>query len=475
MSDEARPHAPSTPRTRPAIPLHAWGRRLLHELTFLHTPIRRKFALFSAGTSFWFLVLGFAGAYYAPPEGRPLIIGALVVAHLLLLTFTYSIARSLTQPIGTMIEQIRVLTGGDLESLGHITVASRDEVGELSTRFNSLLDALREVDAFRKVIDSDATAGDVYQRLASVFDAAALAHRVFTVDPGGVRMSLATAAPDAADWCSDAILESSDLCRARRTGATVSSLNFPGVCNLFSGEGRHHICLPLRIGGTTGGVVQFVAPAGSDPGTFRAQVASAERFVREALPVLDAKRLNEALKDSAMRDPLTGLYNRRFLEALQVNLVAMTKRRRATVGVLLVDVDHFKAVNDQYGHPFGDVVLKGVAAILVDTVRAADIVIRFGGEEFLVVLQETLDDQIGMVAERIRMAIERHEFAGEGIVLKKTISIGAGAFPKDSESFWQCVKQADQALYAAKASGRNRVVRWSKEAVTTGDVQAHGS
>lgn len=454
---DARPDARRLPIAAP-VAAPRWSRRLVNELTFLHTPIRRKLAMFSAGVSVWFLALGGVGMFYASPQAAPFIAGAMVVAHGLLLLFTHSLSRSLTEPINAMIEQTRALTGGDMQALGRITVASGDEVGELSTRFNTLLDALGEVNAFRKVIESDDTALDVYTRLASAFEARSLCHRVFSVQPDGVRMALAVAAPQAEAWCSDEILESSKLCRARRTGAVVSSLSYPGICKLFDRDDKAHVCLPLNIGGSTGGVVQLVAPIGPETDEFRARVASAERFVKEALPVLEAKRLTEALEDSAMHDPLTGLYNRRFLEALHKSLTAMAKRRGATVGLLLLDIDHFKAVNDQHGHQVGDAVLAGVAKILENTVRAADIVIRYGGEEFLVVLQETLEDQIDVVAERIRVAVERHEFASEGAVLKKTISIGVAAFPSDSESFWQCVKLADQALYEAKATGRNRVV-----------------
>lgn len=436
------------------------GRLILDHLTFLHTPIRRKFALFSLGVSFWFVVLAGAALLHAPTRQWLFIVGALVLALALLVLFTFSITRSLTKPIDEMIEQIRGLTGGDMETLGHITISSGDEVGELSARFNTLLDSLREIGAFKKVIESDDGALDVYARLARAFEASSLSHRVFSVDAQGKGMTLAITSPDAEEWCKRDILDDSNLCRARRTGAVVSSLTYPGICQLFAQGQKIHVCLPLNIGGSTGGVVQFVSGPAVREDTFRARVATAERFVKEALPVLEAKRLAERLRDSAMRDPMTGLHNRRFLEEMQGNLIAMAQRRGVIVGVVLLDVDHFKAVNDEHGHAVGDVVLKDISRILLQTVRASDIVIRYGGEEFLLVLQETLADGIGLVAERLRANIEAHEFTAEGVLLKKTASMGTAAYPADSDSFWQCVKLADQALYEAKTNGRNRVVRW---------------
>ena len=447
--------APPKTNKRPASRLS----RIVHLLTFLNMPIRRKFVFFSAGVSLWFLVLGGVALAFAPPGGIPAVLVAVGVAEALLLLFAFSITRSLTRPIDAMIEQIRALSQGDMETLGHITVASGDEVGELSVRFNGLLDALREMNAFKKVIESDDTAVDVYSRLARTFESTGLEHRVFDVDPSGAALRLLIPATDSAEWCGTEIQENGSLCRARKTGAVVSSVLYPEVCKRFTLEDHVHVCLPLIIGGSTGGVAQFVCTP-RDEGSlreFRAKVAKAERYVKEALPVLEAKRLAERLKDSAMRDSLTGLYNRRFLEEYQATLVALAQRRNGTVGILLCDIDHFKAVNDEHGHAAGDAVLKEVAKIIGDGVRAADIVIRHGGEEFLVVLQETLPEGISVVAERIRKGVEQREFATGGVVLRKTISIGTAAFPGDNASFWECVKLADMALYDAKESGRNRV------------------
>ena len=113
------------------------------------------------------------------------------------------------------------------------------------------------------------------------------------------------------------------------------------------------------------------------------------------------------------------------------------------------------------GHDAGDVVLKALAGVLKSAVRASDMVIRFGGEEFLIVLQETDSESAMKVAENIRAAVEDLKVQIAGAVLQKTISIGLAMFPEDSETFWQTVKFADVALYRAKEEGRNRVVRFT--------------
>jgi diguanylate cyclase (GGDEF)-like protein len=118
-------------------------------------------------------------------------------------------------------------------------------------------------------------------------------------------------------------------------------------------------------------------------------------------------------------------------------------------------------VNDTYGHDAGDAVIKALAKLLRQSVRASDMVIRFGGEEFLVILVDTPPENADLVAEKIRASVEQLEIQAGHVVLKKTISIGIADFPSDSDTFWQAVKFADVALYQAKEGGRNRVVRFN--------------
>jgi diguanylate cyclase (GGDEF)-like protein len=187
-------------------------------------------------------------------------------------------------------------------------------------------------------------------------------------------------------------------------------------------------------------------------------------YLREASPVLESKRLMESLREANLRDPMTGLNNRRFLEEYLETLLATTQRNKSHLAILMLDLDFFKVVNDSHGHDAGDAVLKALAKTLRQTVRASDFVIRYGGEEFLILLQDTAADAAMQVAENIRIAVEalKVPVAG-GIVLQKTISIGVADFPDDSAAFWQALKFADVSLYHAKQTGRNRVVRFTAE------------
>ncbi len=442
-------------------------RRIYEILTFLNMPIRQKFLLFSVGVSFWFILIGLVGILSTDdPRTVGMILGALVVAHILLLLFTFSITRSLTGPIHAIISQIRGLTQGHLDELGRIVVRSGDEIGELSLRFNRLLESLQELNTFRKVIEEDDSTLEVYERLGAVFEDHGLPHhQIFQVNRSGKGMSVVRTTDPDAHWCASAVLEDETLCRARKTGVRVSSLAFPGICRYFQREGAHHICVPLSISGNTGAIVQFVCEA-SDREAMAAlpeRVDMAQRYMKEALPVLEAKLLTEQLRESAMRDPLTGLHNRRFVEDCCGSLVALAEREGNPVGFVMCDLDHFKAVNDTYGHEAGDQVLRAIADALAHTARASDVVARYGGEEFLLVLNGADRERARAVAERVRAAVEDLEVPVEGGVITLTLSAGLAVFPDDASSFWECVRLADEALYRAKREGRNRVIAWAPD------------
>ena len=169
------------------------------------------------------------------------------------------------------------------------------------------------------------------------------------------------------------------------------------------------------------------------------------------------------LAEGAFQDALTGLYNRRHLDERLTGELAAAQRHGRPLSLLLVDIDHFKQVNDEYGHLAGDEALKMVAFVLRGAVRKEDVLARFGGEEFCVIARETRLDGARSLAERIRKAVERSHFAWEGRQLGVTVSVGvivtigpATFVPGHTER--EVLAVADRALYAAKQQGRNRAV-----------------
>ena len=172
-----------------------------------------------------------------------------------------------------------------------------------------------------------------------------------------------------------------------------------------------------------------------------------------------SREATEKLYEKAVRDPLTQLYNRRYMDERLTQELAYSVRHQSPLSVLMLDIDHFKAVNDTYGHPAGDAVLREVAALLLKMVRTEDLVARYGGEEMCIVARGVPPVGALALAERLRRGIERMSVMHENHQLQVSASIGAATFERMGEG--DVVALADQALYEAKNSGRNRSVHHS--------------
>lgn len=425
------------------------------------------------------------------------VVAAFAVAALLL--------RRHLRPLVATAEAVKDVTNQALVGnfSGRVAQQSADEVGEIAANMNRLMQFLEkelgiiasrvgqlvgqnpsatgnrlvattemvvglvEASQFKQAIEEDQNKTEIYRRIAavlsgsydfsrfSIYEVAASKNRIIPMIVDGE-----VDAP--CRWCDPEILVDASACRAQRTGHIVNAVEFPGLCTKFRDDGderQTHICLPIVQSGIVGCVVQLVAPAEHGQ-LLRMLVPFIAVYLREAAPVLEAKRLMEHLRESSLRDAMTGLYNRRFLEEYVTTLVATSQRRKSPFTVLMLDLDHFKQVNDTHGHEAGDKVLKVLADILAKSVRSSDLVVRYGGEEFLVVLLDSGSDDAGKVAEKIRARVAETKIPLPGAVLQKTISIGLAEFPQDADNFWQVVKFADVALYEAKTGGRNRVVRF---------------
>jgi two-component system, cell cycle response regulator len=169
-------------------------------------------------------------------------------------------------------------------------------------------------------------------------------------------------------------------------------------------------------------------------------------------------QLFEQMEKMATTDGLTGLYNHRTFQVRLDELMAQARRYSRKLSLVVIDVDHFKQVNDKHGHPAGDQVLRGVAQMIAKQARDTDIVARYGGEEFAVVLPETDTKGAKVIAERIRVAVQGCGFDFETGPLKVTVSLGVATYPDVAKDKAGLVEKADQCLYYAKRHGRNRSV-----------------
>ena len=223
-------------------------------------------------------------------------------------------------------------------------------------------------------------------------------------------------------------------------------------------HGQRVIALPLVSGERVLGVLEGVR-AGS--GTRQFSATETALLTALAIPIASALansvRIAEAERLS-LTDDLTKLHNARYLRQFLVNEVKRARRYKTSVAALFLDLDDFKRVNDQYGHLVGSHALMEVAALILPSVRDTDCVVRYGGDEFVVILTETGIEEAAQVADRIRAKIEQHRFTGgRRLNVSLTASFGIAAFPQHAMSPQQLIDCADTAMYGAKAADKNCV------------------
>ena len=395
-----------------------------------------------------------------------------------------------TDEIGWIARDLNWLMGHLQDNLGSISLhVSRLMNFELDGNTNlistttDMVETLLQVAQFKQAIEEDQNIHEVYLRISRMltgeFDLQSFSIYEVTADSGQIKAVIVDGDPVLpCRWCNPHILVQADACRAQRTGHAIDSFENQFICNYFRHDQETadlgHICLPVFHSGMVGTVVQMVVPR-RDGHLLQRMQPFIQVYLRESAPTVEARRLLDSLRESALRDPLTGLHNRRFLEEYVETLVASVRRKKSRLSILVMDIDHFKAVNDNFGHDVGDEVLKGVGRLLASQVRTSDIVIRFGGEEFLLILQEGDDYSGRKLAEKIRASVEEMNIQIASGVLRKTLSIGVAGFPADGNDVWEVIKCADIALYRAKEGGRNRVVVFEPDMASTPHGDATGA
>ncbi|MGN7611192.1 diguanylate cyclase [Magnetococcales bacterium HHB-1] len=400
--------------------------------------------------------------------------GALLFS-LIILILAYWTGHSITRRLKSVIAGLKEISqgAGDVDLHHKININSTDEIGSLCIEFNFLMESINRLTKFRKVIEEDETKEDVYSRLWSVFTEFLDFKEIVIYEINNTNDQMQVVYPLSIKEnelrCNPAILSNCNLCKVKRTGHKISSYDFPKICKQFQ-EGeeiQQYVCLPMNISGITIGVTQFVVNGDADikrADQTMIKVRQAIQYIHEALPIIESKHLTTTLRESAQRDPLTGLHNRRYLQESAERICAATLRRKKSIGILMCDMDFFKQVNDEHGHDAGDAILRQTATLLNDSIRTADLVFRFGGEEFMIMLIDIEKDEAIQLAEKLRQKIEQNKFSiPNGPSLEKTISVGVSTFPDDDTSFWKTLKYSDVALYQAKEQGRNLVVRFNHD------------
>ncbi|MDQ5987077.1 MAG: hypothetical protein CSYNP_02814 [Syntrophus sp. SKADARSKE-3] len=278
---------------------------------------------------------------------------------------------------------------------------------------------------------------------------------LFLADGNNVMLEpVASWARELADW--DTL--GTDECWALRRGRIHSSdSGLP--CAHTANQHISSVCVPLVASGIIRGLLHIVDNNKELVFTNASRERLSMNFADQVNLALTNIKMQETMHNLSIREPLTGLYNRRYVEEMVSRELVRLRRRGGKIGLIILDIDHFKRFNDEHGHEAGDLVLKGVAKVLKADVRESDIAARWGGEEFLVVLPEVSIEIAAKRAEALRAGMVKLKIPYDGKELPAvTISLGVSVIPDHGLTLDDSLVVADAALYRAKKEGRNRVV-----------------
>ena len=404
-----------------------------------------------------------------------LALGVALMVALAVAMVTREVAGLLEQPVRQLIEASERVSRGDFQP--SLPPPADNEFGILSRSFSHMTNALRQereelaaLNRFSEAVPQCTSEVEVYDHILHSLKERFRPTQVmiFKLNPAeNVLEAAATLVPlpeEVRDW---PVIPEPHNCKAVRMGRRfrVNDVKAePLLCPakfVPPSEGSYY-CGPLIAGGLIIGAVRV---EGSKDFWTPERESLLESYLSGAATALSNLRLLESTKQQANVDELTGLYNRRFVEEYARKLIAMARRQGHPLGIIMMDLDHFKEINDVYGHEVGDRVLRQFAKTVTRALREANVAARYGGEEFLVVLPETLPKGCLLVAERIRKAVERMVVpSGTDKPLPQlTVSLGIAVYPEHGQGLEELLQASDKALYESKRAGRNRTTLYVRQ------------
>jgi len=328
-----------------------------------------------------------------------------------------------------------------------------NEAGEVADRLNELA----EIYKFKKTIDLDEDKIVIYNRIIQILKSKFSITQLILFEVNNINKLREVIVNTTGNSVKD-IDSNLSLCRAFRTRAKVNSDDFEDICLNCDQKTKNFVCLYYSINEEYS-VVLHIQQKGSE---LKEYISVINNYFEMAKPVIESKILMDKLKETTLIDPMTTLYNRRFLNELVESNIPNRTNKNYIHSILMIDIDFFKQVNDTYGHEVGDTVIKGVAKIMKESVRNSDMPVRYGGEEFLILLLNTTREESVIIANKIRNRFASEEFFSTNKSFNKTLSVGIAHYPDHGETIWKVIKFADEALYYAKNNGRNKAITFDK-------------
>ena len=334
-----------------------------------------------------------------------------------------------------------------------------------------IIEDISEIYHYKKTIENDLTIDDIYHRLILVLKDKLEINCFVIFETDLLKDERKTIfASNGAIACCDLKQNIKEACRAERINSIVSSENFPEICRVAKCKvDENYICIPFYVNEQKNIVIHIISKSQDELNNLKYKIGIIKKYLEETKPILESKILMEALRQKNLTDSLTGLYNRKYLDEIVEKQLNLDMKNGVVYAIMFLDIDYFKMVNDTYGHDVGDDILRKLAITMKKSISSNETLIRYGGEEFLILMKNATQESAKELANKINADFSKIIFNYGGDSFSKTVSIGYSFFPTDTDQFWKCIKYADISLYEAKATGRNKVVKFSKEILKNGD------
>lgn len=372
--------------------------------------------------------------------------------------------RSVADLYNQLIEKFQKTIGAVEVNLAILLKNADEELTDPLEKASKTISLLSKINHFKNTIELDDSLSQIYSRIAFIIKREIKTENfiIYGVNSRDNKREIVYNNINK-EVCSLDSMKDANKCRAFSTMNLVFSDQFPELCPHYKGEFKYYHCIPYQITESFSLVIILLTDNKEQANEFKKLSLTLNYYLENAKPVIESKLLMIQLHEQSLHDGLTGLYNRKFLEEFIDQATHQAERHKTRYGVLMLDIDFFKKVNDTYGHDVGDKFIKLLADTVKSIVRDSDIVARYGGEEFVVLLHESTLEGAEKVAKKIRKAfLEKYIFIN-GEKVKKSVSIGVAFFPGMASTIREAIKFADVALYKAKESGRNRVVVFDKD------------
>lgn len=378
--------------------------------------------------------------------------------------------------LNELIEKLEtVLTGIEKNLTTFVHNRSSNINNDKLLSAQEIIEDISEIYNYKKTIETDLTKDDIYYRLIQVLKDKLKIENFFIFetdlikDERKVIYSTKEVVP-----CCNISKNIKEKCRAERTNTIVASENFPEICRLaICPNNSNHICIPFLINEQKNVVIHIICNNEECLKHTKYQIGIIKKYLEETKPILESKLLMDVLRERNLVDGLTGLYNRKYLDEFIDKKMPYELKEGTTYAVMFLDIDYFKMINDTYGHDAGDAILQKLSKTMKDAISENEFIIRFGGEEFLIIMKNPTQESALALANKINQDFSKLIFTFNNESFSKTVSIGYAFFPSDTDQIWKCIKFADLSLYEAKETGRNKVVKFTKELLKNGDKERY--